>query len=168
MGAAEKPCAKRRFADFLGRKGLRLTAQRRVIIEVVFSTHRHFTAEQLVAWSRRRDPRVSRATVYRTLPLLTASGLVRELDFGKDCKVYDPNAAEHPNHSHLICQDCERVVEFESERITRLADAVSRQLGFALATHRLQLTGACEELRSRGSCQNQKAAAHRATSPRKL
>ena len=86
MEDADKTCARERFLDFLARKNLRLTGQRRAIIEAVFGTEKHFTAEELLKWARRRDESVSRATVYRTLPLLTESGLVREMDFGKDHK----------------------------------------------------------------------------------
>src|ERR1700751_173295 len=120
MPAAEKQCAKLKFKLFLARKQLRITAQREAIIETVFSTNKHFTAEQLLEWSQARDRSVSRATVYRTLPLLTESGLVREMDFGKDYKFYDPNYAEHPNHNHIICNDCEKIVEFESDKIEKL------------------------------------------------
>ena len=74
---------------FLAGRQLRVTAQRQAIIDTVFSTEEHFTADQLLEWSQQRDRSVSRATVYRTLPLLTESGLVRELDFGRDHKVYD-------------------------------------------------------------------------------
>ena len=91
MADAEAKCPKRRFIDFLTQKNLRLTSQRHAIIESVFSTQQHFTAEQLLEWSRARDKSVSRATVYRTLPLLTESGLLREMDFGKDYKFYDLN-----------------------------------------------------------------------------
>src|SRR6266496_6719446 len=105
MAALEKQAAKQRFMEFLGLKNLRMTAQRQAIIDTVFGTEEHFTAEQLLAWARERDKSVSRATVYRTLPLLTESGLVRVVDFGKDYKFYDPNYADHPNHSHIICQD---------------------------------------------------------------
>src|ERR1700690_3882840 len=115
--AAERCTAKKKFLDFLQGKKLRVTAQRRAIIESAFDTEEHFTAEQLLEWSRRRDKSVSRATVYRTLPLLTESGLVREMDFGKDHKYYDPNYAQHPHHNHIICQDCGKIVEFESEMI---------------------------------------------------
>src|SRR5438045_2773633 len=117
-------CPKQRFMDFLAGKKLRLTAQRRLIIETAFSTSQHFSAEQLLAWSRDRDKSISRATVYRTLPLLTESGLVREMDFGKDHKFYDPNYAEHPHHNHIICQDCEKIVEFESDKIERLENEI--------------------------------------------
>jgi Fur family ferric uptake transcriptional regulator len=106
MAEGGEHCAKQRFLDFAARKGLRLTAQRRAIIDTVFNTRRHFTAEELLGWARQRDRSVSRATVYRTLPLLTESGLVQEMDFGKDYKFYDPNYAEHPHHNHIICQDC--------------------------------------------------------------
>ncbi len=110
MALPQKLSAKKKFMEFLGKKQLRITAQRQAIIETVFGTEEHFTAEQLLEWSRKKDKSVSRATVYRTLPLLTESGLVHEMDFGKDCKYYDPNYAEHPNHNHIICQDCEKIV----------------------------------------------------------
>jgi Fur family ferric uptake transcriptional regulator len=152
MPDAEKAQAKQKFMGFLERKGLRITSQRQAIIEAVFSTDQHFTAEQLLEWSRQRDASVSRATVYRTLPLLTESGLVREMDFGKDYKFYDPNYADHPNHSHIICQDCERIVEFESDKIDKLESEISHKLGFEVKAQRLQITGTCEELKKLGSC----------------
>lgn len=129
-----------------------MTSQRQAIIETVFGTEEHFTAEQLLEWSRARDKSVSRATVYRTLPLLTESGLVREMDFGKDYKFYDPNYAEHPNHNHIICDDCEKIVEFESDQISRIEKRITHQLGFAVKTQRLQITASCEEFKKRGTC----------------
>lgn len=152
MAQAGKRSAKQRFLDFLERKNLRLTAQRQAILETVFSTRQHFTADELLVWARRRDPSVSRATVYRTLPLLTASGLVREMDFGKDHKYYDPNYAEHPHHNHIICEDCGRIVEFESKKLKQLEAEIGQRLGFAVKTHRLQLSARCEELRKHGTC----------------
>ena len=138
--------------DFLTQKNLRLTAQRQAIIETAFGTRRHFTAEQLLQWARRRDKSVSRATVYRTLPLLTESGLVREMDFGKDYKFYDPNYAEHPHHNHIICQDCDKIVEFESDKIEQLENEITHRLGFSVRTHRLQITATCEQLKKLGAC----------------
>ncbi len=138
--------------SFLESKNLRLTAQRRAIIDTVFNTEEHFTAEQLLGWARQKDRSVSRATVYRTLPLLTQSGLVREMDFGKDYKFYDPNYADHPHHSHIICGDCEKIVEFESEKIERLECEISQKLGFSVKTQRLQITGACQTMKKLGPC----------------
>jgi Fur family transcriptional regulator, ferric uptake regulator len=152
MADTENKCAKQRFREFLAHKNLRVTAPRQAIIDTVFSTQQHFTADQLLKWSRRRDKSVSRATVYRTLPLLTESGLVREMDFGKAFKFYDPNYAEHPHHNHIICEDCEKILEFESEKIQQLEKEISRRLGFAVQSHRLQITATCEEFRQSGEC----------------
>jgi Fur family ferric uptake transcriptional regulator len=138
--------------EFLAGKRLRLTSQRRTIIDTAFSTSQHFTAEQLLSWSRRQDRSVSRATVYRTLPLLTESGLVREMDFGKDYKFYDPNYADHPRHNHIICQDCDKIVEFESDTLERLENEITQRLGFSPQSHRLQISARCEELKRRGTC----------------
>ena len=152
MSGEAKQRAQERFAEFLARKNLRLTGPRQAIIESVFSTDQHFTAEELLEWSRRRDKSVSRATVYRTLPLLTESGLVREVDLGKEQQYYDPNYAEHPHHNHLICQDCGKIIEFESDKIERIESEISHNLGFSVESHRLQITARCEELRKRGTC----------------
>lgn len=146
--------AEERFMAFLAAKGLRITSQRQAIIDAVFSTQEHFTAEQLLDWARQKDASVSRATVYRTLPLLTESGLVREMDLGKDYKFYDPNYAEHPNHNHIICEDCEKIVEFESEKIEKLENEISHQLGFSIKSKWLQIAGNCEALKRSGACKN--------------
>ncbi len=152
MVIADKKCARQKFLDFLARRHLRLTGPRRAIIETVFGTEKHFTADELLHWARRRDKSVSRATVYRTLPLLTESGLVREMDFGKDHKFYDPNYAGRPHHNHIICQDCGKIVEFESQKIAQLEQEISRRLGFQVQTHRLQITATCEQFRRLGVC----------------
>ncbi len=144
--------AKERFVEFLAQRDLRLTAPRRAIIDTVFNTRQHFTAEQLLEWSRRRDKSVSRATVYRTLPLLTQSGLVREMDFGKDFKYYDPNYAAHPRHNHIVCQDCQKIIEFESEKLESLEEEISRRLGFTVTSHRLQVIAHCQEFQRTGKC----------------
>lgn len=154
MSSVDRSAAKKKFVEFLEKKNLRLTTPRQVIIETVFSTDKHFTAEQLLEWSRAKDKSISRATVYRTLPLLTESGLVHEMDFGKDYKFYDPNYAEHPSHNHIVCQDCDKIVEFESEKLETLESEISEKLGFSVKSQRLHITGSCEELKKLGACKN--------------
>jgi Fur family ferric uptake transcriptional regulator len=154
MAVAEKQSAKEKFMSFLATKNLRVTTQRQVIIDTVFGTEEHFTAEQLLDWSRAKDPSISRATVYRTLPLLTESGLVRAMDFGKDYKFYDPNYAEHPDHNHIICSDCQKIIEFENPKLEELEGQITQKLGFSIKTARLQITGNCEEFRKAGVCKN--------------
>lgn len=154
MAVADKNSARKKFVAFLEEKNLRLTAQRQAIIEAIFSTDEHFTAEQLLDWSRQRDQSVSRATVYRTLPLMVECGLVREMDFGKDYKYYDPNYADHPHHGHLICQDCDKIVEFESEKLDQLEEEITHKLGFSLKTQQLQISATCDQLKKLGACKN--------------
>jgi len=154
VGTEGNADAKQRFLQFLDKKNLRLTGPRRAIVDAVFGTDEHFTAEQLLEMARQRDPSVSRATVYRTLPLLTESGLVHEMDFGKDYKIYDPNYADHPNHNHIICEDCDKIVEFESDKLDKLENKISHELGFEVKTQQLKITGSCEELKSLGACKN--------------
>ena len=152
MADAEQKCAKQRFLDFLARKNFRLTSQRQAIIDTAFGTQQHFTAEQLLTWSRHRDKTVSRATVYRTLPLMIECGLLREMDFGGDHKFYDPNYASHPRHNHIICEDCQKILEFESDKIEQLESEISHRLGFSVSSHRLQITAHCDEFQKTGAC----------------
>ena len=151
-----KATAKMKFMAFLERKNLRITSQRQAIIDTVFGTEEHFTAEQLLGWAQERDGSVSRATVYRTLPLLTESGLVQEMDFGKNSKFYDPNYAEHPRHSHIVCGDCSKIVEFESDQIEQIENEITQKLGFSVKAQRLHITGACEQMKKLGACKNKR------------
>ena len=75
-----------------------------------FEGEKHRECEEICNALKKKKHNVSRATVYRTLPLLTESNLVHEMDFGKPYKFYDPNYSESPNHNHLICEDCEKIV----------------------------------------------------------
>jgi len=154
MPDPDRAAAKEKFLQFLDQKNLRITSQRRAIVDTVFSTDQHFTAEQLLEWAREKDSSVSRATVYRTLPLLTESGLVHEMDFGKDYKIYDPNYAAHPNHNHIICNDCDKIVEFESERLDALENEISGKLGFEVQSQQLTINASCEEMKRVGACKN--------------
>lgn len=132
--------------------GLRITNQRRSIVEAAFSTTDHYTAEELLDRSRQVDPSVSRATVYRTLPVLVQTGLLRELDLGKDQMYYDPNYATHPNHNHIICSDCERIIEFEDYCLDVRECVVVKNLGFKPGNVLLRIEASCEELAETGKC----------------
>ena len=147
---------RQRIHDYLLHKGLRRTAPREAIIEAAFGTTEHYTAEELLAMARKIDPRVSRATVYRTLPLLVECGVLKELDFGKDYKFYDPNYIDHPGHNHLICLDCSKVVEFEDRNIDTIEDCITKRLGFTPAMKVLRIEANCDELKRSGACANRK------------
>lgn len=148
------PAIHKRIYDFIEEKGLRKTVQRDAIIKAAFSTDQHYTAEELLTMSRSIEPSVSRATVYRTLPLLVESGVLKEMDFGKEYKFYDPNFAEHPHHNHLICVDCDKIVEFEDRNIETMEDCITKRLGFSPANKMIRIEAKCDKLKVNGKCKN--------------
>lgn len=148
--------AREKLDNFLASKGLRQTKQREVVIEAAFATDEHISADDLIERVRKIDRSVSRATVYRTLALLVESALLREIDLGRDQTYYDPNFLEKPQHNHLICMDCDRVVEFEDEHIALLEDCITRRLGFSPATKSIRIEANCDELARLGKCKNRK------------
>ncbi|MEM7385336.1 MAG: transcriptional repressor [Verrucomicrobiota bacterium] len=142
------------FDAFIKTKGLRKTAQREVIVRAAFESKEHFNADELWERARKQDASTSRATVYRTLSLLVESGLLQEIDIGSEGKkvVYDPNFLDHPDHNHLICVDCDKVVEFEDQHITVLEDCISKRLGFSPSRKSIRIEAKCEEMRRQGAC----------------
>lgn len=143
---------RQQLETFLSGKGLRRTRQRDVIVEAAFSTDEHFNADELHDRAKRIDRTVSRATVYRTLGLLVESGLLREIDLGRGQMCYDPNFLDKPEHNHLICADCDRVVEFEDEHIAVLEDCITRRLGFSPASKSIRIVAKCDRLARTGLC----------------
>lgn len=142
---------------FLASKGLRKTVQRDAIIEAAFSTDRHYTADELLEMSRKVEVTVSRATVYRTLPILVESGLLREVDLGQGRMVFDPNFVDHPHHNHLICIDCQDIVEFEDLNMELLENCVAKRMGFTPANKQVRIEASCDELRLTGACKRREA-----------
>ncbi len=148
------PRVKERLEAHLSTTGLRRTKQREVIVEAAFATDDHFNAEELLEKARKLDRTVSRATVYRTLQLLVDCKLLREVDLGRDQTFYDPNFLDKPEHNHLICLDCDRVVEFEDEHSAMLHDCITRRLGFQPQMKAMRIEAHCDELARTGQCKH--------------
>ena len=131
---------------YMERKGLRSTAQRRLVSEVFFRTGGHLSIDDMLALVRKQDPKVGYATVYRTLKLLVECGLANERQF--DDTVTRFEVAHHDSHhDHLICLDCKRIVEFEDDEIEALQVALAKRYGFQLVSHKHELYGRCERCR---------------------
>jgi Fur family ferric uptake transcriptional regulator len=137
------------FARFLGRRGKRMTRQRRLIVETVFSHHDHFDADELMEHlqSLIAKREVSRPTVYRTLSELVEAGLLRKMTLGGR-GVFEHEYG-YPRHDHLYCQVCNRLIEFHSDALERLRDKVARQHDFEVVGHRMFITGICSNCRHR-------------------
>ncbi len=135
--------AERTFSDFLEKKDLKLTSQRRTILHQAMREG-HFSAEDLLEFSKKEDPTVSKATVYRTLALLKESNILEEQDFGEGKKLYE-RAEGRKHHDHLICIKCGRIIEFENEAIEHLQDAQAKKSRFKIVYHSLKIFGFCQD-----------------------
>ncbi|WP_339744546.1 Fur family transcriptional regulator [uncultured Maricaulis sp.] len=120
-------------------KGLRMTDQRRVIARVLSSSQDHPDAEELHRRAVAEDPRISLATVYRTVRLFEDAGIIERHDFRDGRSRYEEVGDEH--HDHLIDLKSGEVIEFVNEEIERLQEAVARKLGYKLVDHRMELYG---------------------------
>lgn len=138
----------RQLAEYLRDKGLKFTPERRLILEEVRRMRNHFEAEDIVSRIRERGRRVSRASVYRTLPLLVDSGLLREVHSMEKHSHFE-HIFGHEHHDHLICKVCGKTVEFLDPQIEELQDRVCAEHGFQLDFHKLEITGICGKCASR-------------------
>jgi Fur family ferric uptake transcriptional regulator len=131
-----------KFREALRARGLSATYQRLAIAEAAFSTHSHFTADELCARVRKREPHVGRVTVYRTLGVLVEIGLVEERQFRKDRVVYE-HVGGHAHHDHMVCLACGRILEFRCPRIEEEQEKAARSHGFRILHHSHTLFGYC-------------------------
>jgi Fur family ferric uptake transcriptional regulator len=120
-------------------KGLRMTEQRRVIAQVLEGSDDHPDVEELYARATAVDPRISIATVYRTVKLFEEAGILEKLEFGDGRARYEDAEREH--HDHLIDMNSGEVIEFCDPEIEALQDKIAERLGYRLKGHRLELYG---------------------------
>lgn len=144
--------AREKFKSFLTEKGLRVTNQRLAIFGAAISQKEHFTAEQLLDYARALDDSVSRATVYRTLPILTESALLREVDIGSGEKFYRPDVGNGTQVAQVVCLDCDRIFEISAPFMEWYGSTVSSKLGLTPVSQRLQVSARCNTLRETGAC----------------
>lgn len=132
-----------RFSEFLQSRAKRLTRQRRTIVDQVFSHHEHFDADALLAELQRggHGQDVSRPTVYRTLAEMVDAGLLRKMTLNGRA-VYEHDYG-YPQHDHLYCQQCDKLIEFSSDEVKRIRDEVAKEHQFRVTGHRLIISGVC-------------------------
>ncbi len=120
-------------------KGLRMTDQRRVVARVIGAAEDHPDVEELYNRSSAIDPRISIATVYRTVKLFEESGILERLEFGDGRARYED--AERDHHDHMIDMNSGEVIEFVDPEIEALQVRIAERLGYKLIGHRLELYG---------------------------
>ncbi len=132
------------------RQGLRLTSRRRLVLDILQESNEHLDAEMVYERARRKDPRISLATVYRTLALFKLLGVVEEHQFGESHGHFE--AVQVTPHYHFTCTECGQVIEFAASEVDDLARQLCLEAGHHLEQIKLDLRGVCS------TCQAQKNA----------
>ena len=139
-----------RLQEALSKRGVRLTRQRRVLLEVMDNAERHLDADAILDRAQKLDPRVHRVTVYRTLDLLKRNGLIDELDLlhlrgGQH--FYESHGPR--DHIHVACLKCGTVREVESELYEKLKKQIEKDCGIEITTARTEVGGYCKNCKPR-------------------
>ena len=146
----EGPVKKARdvFEKYLSQSALRLTPQRSLVLETFLSNEGHLTTEEIYGLVKMKDSTVGYTTVYRTLKLLSESGIAREVDFGDGFQRYEHEFG-HDHHDHLICERCKKSVEVLDPEIEVLQEKLARKHGFKISTHRMDIFGICRDCKGK-------------------
>jgi Fur family transcriptional regulator, ferric uptake regulator len=130
--------------DSLSDHGVRLTRQRKILLDLLDKTGQHLDAERLYQLAKEKDPKLNRVTVYRTLKLLKEGGLVDELDLmhqAGEQHYYETRRKQE--HAHIICLGCGKVEEFFGEPLQRLRKQIESHFGFQIVLARTEVGGYC-------------------------
>lgn len=130
------------FRKHFQKAGLKRSSQRDLILEVFLDTKGHFSSEELYRLVKRKDSSIGFTTVYRTLKLLTESGLAQQVNFGDGRTRYERNY-QGRHHDHLICVECGTLIEFYSEAIENMQDRIADSYQFRPTHHSLRIFGLC-------------------------
>ncbi len=135
-----------KFREFLQTKGQRLTPEREAVVRAVYASHDHFDADHWVSTLAPQPggKRASRSTVYRTLELMEEARLIRRVARVNDRAVYEHDYG-YPQHDHLICKKCNKLIEFPNADIAAVVEKVAAEHGFRMTGHRLEVEGICAE-----------------------
>ena len=136
------------FAEYLASENLKMTPQRRIILDTLIRQDDHLSSEELYARVKKRDSSIGQATVYRTLKLLSDSGLVEPLDLADGVTRYEPSYGKD-HHDHLICERCGQNIEIMDETIERRQEELAKEHGFILLRHKMYLYGICRDCRTK-------------------
>lgn len=145
----KKPTPTIDFSEILASVGLRNTAPRLAIWEAAYYYDGHFTAEDLLVAARKKQSKISRATVYRSLPDLIRSGVLSELNIGRDFKYYESTRNAGSFKGHIVCANCEKIIEFDAPFMDWYGRAIAEKYGLTFLSQHLQITAQCENCREK-------------------
>ena len=132
---------------YIADNNLKITKQRRTVLSAFLECKIHVSVEELYQIVLKTEPKIGLATVYRTLALLTKSGLASEMDFGDGQKRYE-SSYQTEHHDHMVCTGCGKIIEFNHPLIEKYQEEVANENKFEITSHKLDLFGLCQD------CQN--------------
>lgn len=136
------------LASKLSSKGIRLTRQRRILLEVIENAPHHVHASDLLRLAQEQDERIDRATVYRTLAMLKEYDLIEELDLlHLDGTEHHYEVCDGKHHVHIACTKCGRITEFDSGLVVELEKEIREKMGFDIGAVRIEVGAVCPECR---------------------
>jgi Fur family ferric uptake transcriptional regulator len=135
---------KQTFSEYLRKMKYRSTPERSRVLDRIAEYDRHFSADELYMHMNNLGDRVSRATVYSTLDLLTQCNILMKHRFQGESAHFELSS-RMPNHDHLICTECGRILEFREDQIEKIRNQVCDTLGFRPRTHSLQIFAVCHD-----------------------
>jgi len=130
--------------DYISENNLKITKQRRIVLKSFLECKNHISVEELYNLVLKTEPKIGLATVYRTLALLTKSGLALEMDFGDGQKRYESSYRSF-HHDHMVCTECGKILEFNHPLIEKYQEEVAKQKDFKITSHKLDIFGLCQD-----------------------
>jgi Fe2+ or Zn2+ uptake regulation protein len=141
--------AENSYRSYLTKSKMFYTKERAIILSAVLDRKDHFSVDDLLFLMKSEDLKVSRATLYRSVSQMVEAGILVEADFGHGHIHYEMSDA-NKNHEHLVCKNCDQVIEVDSKQVQEAIDHIAKNHGFKVITIKTQILGLCKKCQLAG------------------
>lgn len=130
------------FREYLRGNGKLYSKQREQILDIFLKTEHHPTINDLYDLVRKKHPQIGLATLYRTMRVICDAGLARETDFGGGIRRFE-HKYKHQHHHHLVCLECDKIIEISSGKIEEIQRQLAKKHGFTIVRDTMEIYGIC-------------------------